>query len=90
MRIEWSIAAQDDLDRIQEYIEQHSRQGAKRVWRRIYDRVTLQAEIPFAAPLHRDGPARLLVITGTPYIVLYRVEGDVLKVEQVIHGARRH
>ena len=58
------------------------------MWLRIHERVELQAEIPLAAPLFRNGPARMLVVSGTPYIVMYVVEADVLRVEQVIHGAR--
>lgn len=88
MRVEWSLAAQDDLDHIQAFIEQDSPRAAERIWVRIYERVALQAEIPFAAPLHRNGPARKLVVSGTPYLVLYIVEGDALKVEKVLHGAR--
>ena len=88
MKIEWSLEARRDLDRIQEYIEEHSPSGAERVWARIHERVGLQAEIPLAAPLHRDGPARMLVVTGTPYLVFYVVEGDVLRVEQIVHGAQ--
>lgn len=88
MRIEWSLAARDDLDRIQAYIEQHSPRAAEKIWLRIYERVGQQADFPLAAPLYGDGPVRKLVISGTPYIVLYRVDGDVLKVEQVVHGAR--
>lgn len=88
MRIEWSFEALRDLDQIQEYLEQHSPRAAKRMWLRIHERVELQAEMPLAAPIHRDGPARMLVVGGTPYIVMYLVQGDLLRVEQVIHTAR--
>jgi toxin ParE1/3/4 len=88
VKIEWSFEALRDLDQIQDYLEQHSPRAAKRMWLRIHERVELQAEIPLAAPLYRDGPARMLVVRGTPYIVMYVVESDVLKVEQVIHAAR--
>jgi toxin ParE1/3/4 len=88
MKIEWSLAAVRDLDEIQEYIQQHSPKGAERVWVRVHQRIALQAEIPFAAPLYRGGPARMLVVTGTPYLVFYVVEGDVLRVEQIVHGAQ--
>jgi len=88
MKIEWSLNALGDLDRIQEYLEQESPQGAHRIWVRIHERVGLQAEMPLAAPLHRGGPSRMLVIAGTPYIVFYVTEGDVLKVEQVVHAAQ--
>lgn len=88
MKIEWSLAALEDLDRIQEFIEQDSARAAERIWVRIHERVALQAHIPHAAPLHKAGPLRILVISGTPYLVFYLVKGDVLRVEQVVHGAR--
>jgi len=88
VKIEWSLDALGDLDQIQAYIEPESPSGAKRIWLRIVERVALQTHIPFAAPLHRSGPARRLIVTGTPYIVLYVVDGDVLRVEQVVHAAR--
>lgn len=88
MRVEWSLAALADLDRIQEYIEQESPAAADRIWVRIYERVARQADMPFAAPVHGSGPARRLVISGTAYLVFYVVEADVLRVEQVLHAAQ--
>lgn len=88
MKIEWSLAAVRDLDQIETYIEQHTPRGAKRIWSRIHERIVLQADIPLAAPLFKSGPARMLVVTRTPYIVLYVVDGDVLRVEQIVHGAQ--
>jgi addiction module RelE/StbE family toxin len=88
MRIEWSQAALADLDRIQEYIEQESPAAAERIWVRIYERVARQVDMPLAAPLHGAGPARRLVISGTAYLVFYVVDGDVLRVEQVLHAAQ--
>lgn len=32
---------------------------------------------------------RELVITGTPYLVPYRVVGDVIVILRVLHGARQ-
>lgn len=58
------------------------------MWLRIHDRVALQASMPLAAPIHGNGPARKLVVSGTPYIVFYVIEGETLKVEQVLHGAQ--
>jgi toxin ParE1/3/4 len=88
VKVEWSLTAVDDLDRIQDYIEQESPRGAKRVWTRIHERVGLQADTPDAAPFYKGGPTRMLVITGTPYLVFYTVEGDVLRVEYILHGTR--
>jgi toxin ParE1/3/4 len=88
MKIQWSLAALADLDRIQEYIEQESPAAAGRVWVRIHERVARQALMPFAAPVHGAGPARRLVISGTAYLVFYVVDGDTFKVEQVLHAAQ--
>jgi toxin ParE1/3/4 len=87
MRIEWSLDAIRDLDRIQDYLIERNPQAAERIWLRIHERVGLQAHIPFAAPIYAEGPARMLVITGTPYLVFYVLDDDVLRVEQVLHGA---
>jgi hypothetical protein len=38
--------------------------------------------------MHGSGPARRLVISGTAYLVFYVVDGDVLKVETVLHAAQ--
>lgn len=88
MKVEWSLAALADLDRIQEYIEQENPAAAERIWVRIYDRVTRQADMPFAAPVHGEGPARRLVVSGTAYLVFYVVDGGVLRIEQVLHAAQ--
>jgi plasmid stabilization system protein ParE len=59
------------------------------MWVRIVERVANQAETPFAAPLERSGPARSLVVSQTPYVVTYIVDGDELRVLTVQHAAQR-
>ena len=88
MKIQWSLAAWRDLEGIQDYLIGKSPRGAERIWTRIHRRVGLLADFPFAAPVHGNGPARKLVVAGTPYIVLYLVEGGLVKIEAVFHGAR--
>jgi addiction module RelE/StbE family toxin len=88
VKIVWSPQAIGDLELIQEFIEQESPRGAQRVWLRIVERVSSRAEMPLAAPLHRGGPARRLVIAHTPYVVLYQVVGDEMRIEAVFHTAQ--
>ena len=43
---------------------------------------------------HRGRPGRWpgtreLIIPGTPYIVPYRVKGDLVEILRILHGARR-
>ena len=88
MKVVWSSQAISELEQIQEFIEQESPRGAQRIWVRIVQRVASQTIMPLAAPLEGEGPARRLVITRTPYIVLYQVADDELRVEAVFHAAQ--
>lgn len=74
---------------IQKYVGKRSPRGASRIWVRIVERVANQADMPFAAPLERGGPARSLVVNQTQYVVTYLVDGDELRVLTVQHAAQR-
>lgn len=88
MRIVWSTQARADLHYIQTYLAERSPRGSERIWLRIVRRVAAQADTPLAAPLEGDGPLRRMVVTQTPYLVFYLVEGDELRVEAVMHAAQ--
>jgi toxin ParE1/3/4 len=32
---------------------------------------------------------RELVISGLPYLVVYRIRGDVIEITRILHGAQR-
>ena len=53
---------------------------------RILNRVSAQVHMPLSAPIERDGPERCLVVTRTPYLVLYDVIGDDLRVVAIYHA----
>lgn len=89
MKVLWSPRARSDLLAIRSYLMQHSPRAAQRIVTRIVKRVAQQREMPYAAPVERDGPERCLVIGGTPYLVLYTVSETVLTVAAVYHGMRQ-
>jgi plasmid stabilization system protein ParE len=89
VKVVWTQRARRQLHAIQKYVGKRSPRGAARMWLRIVERVANQAETPFAAPLERGGPARILVVSQTPYVLTYLVEGDELRVLTVHHGAQR-
>lgn len=88
MKLVWSDHARADLHRIQAYYLELNPRAAERIWLRIVQRVADQVSTPLAAPLERGGPLRRLVITRTPYLVFYLVEGDEFRVEGVTHAAQ--
>lgn len=88
MKIVWSRSARADLDAIQTYMLELNPHAGERIWVRIVERVTDLAEMPLAYPIDGDGPLRRLVVTRTPYVVLYGVTDDEVRIEAVFHMSR--
>jgi toxin ParE1/3/4 len=55
----------------------------------VFDRVDTLADHPEIGRPGRIPGTRELVITNTPFVVPYRVRGDLIEVLSVFHGARR-
>jgi toxin ParE1/3/4 len=90
MKIEWSPEAIEDLVSLRDYIAEENPSAAKRIAHRINDCVErLLSENPDMGRAGRVPGTRELVVTGTPYIVPYRVKRNSLQVLRVYHCARR-
>lgn len=89
MRIVWSRRAAAHLVAIREYIEQDNAKAAELVALRIRDAVQQLARQPLMGRPGKVRGTRELVITGTPYIVPYRVKRGVLEMIAVFHGRQK-
>ncbi|MCP4150867.1 MAG: type II toxin-antitoxin system RelE/ParE family toxin [bacterium] len=90
MHVRWTKAASQDLDSIEEYISRDDPGAAILQVIRVIDAVEKSLiESPSIGKPGRCPESREFYISGTPYIVAYRVEDNVLIVLRVIHGARR-
>jgi toxin ParE1/3/4 len=90
MRIEWTELAVGDLLALRAYIGSENPGAAERMVRRIVDLVETQlSRMPESGRFGRVEDTRELVVSGTPYIVVYRIIGHVVTVLRVLHGARR-
>jgi toxin ParE1/3/4 len=89
MRIVWRRRAQNDLQAARRYIEPDNPEAAKQLVLRILDGVSTLAAQPNLGRRGRVPGTRELIITGTPYIVPYRVHGREVQILRVYHGARR-
>jgi toxin ParE1/3/4 len=88
MRVSWTIPALRDLDQIQDFIAQDSPIAAYRLATELIGRTdTLLTANPNAGRAGRAPGTRELVLSGTPYIVVYRVR-KLVEVVAVVHGAR--
>lgn len=71
------------------YIAENNPQAAATVARSILRAVERLPDNPAIGRPGRVMDTRELVIAGTPYIVLYRVMGDVIVILRVLHEVRK-
>lgn len=90
MNIRWSPEAIRDLASLRDFISQDDPSAAQRIVLRIIGSVeNLLPDHPQIGRAGRVPGTRELVISGTPYVVPYRVQHGVLQVLRVYHGARQ-
>jgi len=90
MRLTWSDRSIDHLQAIVAHIAEDDPLAARRVLERIIDLTErLLGEHASIGRPGRVSGTRELVVTRTPYIVVYTVGEETISVEAVVHGARR-
>lgn len=90
MRIVWAKRAASALQREHAYLSLDNPPAANRVRDRILRAVESLSQFPTSGRGGRLPDTRELVITGTPYIAIYRVQTDEITVLAVFHTSRKH
>ena len=89
MQLRWTEEAADDLERIADYLLIQAPGRAPKLLRDVYDAPSTLLTFPNRGrPGKREG-TRELVLTPLPYIVVYKVLGDVIFVVRILHGAQQ-
>lgn len=88
MRLEWSKESGIDLREIHALIQVDNISAASRVIRSIRESAQLLAENPLMGRVGSVAGTRELVINHYPYIVIYRVGANLVRVLAVIHTSR--
>ncbi len=83
-----SPAALHDLEEIRDYIAKDSPPRATKQIEKLYDRFHTLASMPGAGRLRPNLGADVRSFAIAPYVVFYRLQGDVVLVMRVLHGAR--
>lgn len=87
MKLEWSVFALSDRERIFDYIEADNPRAAVAIDDRIRERVEGLLQFPLSGRQGRVAGTWELVITGTPYIAAYRIADETIRILRVLHGA---
>lgn len=88
MKLVWSQRALEDRRAIFDSIEMDDPRAAIRVDDRIRDAIWRLIEFTESGRPGRVAATRELIIARTPYTAPYEIEGDLVRVLRVIHGAR--
>lgn len=89
MRIAWSASAFSDRDVIFDYIEADNPAAAARVDSVIEAQAEPLTEFSEMGRKGRMDDTRELVVTGLPYVIVYRIEGEVVRILRVLHSAQQ-
>lgn len=87
--IVWTAPAAAQLAEAYSYIAESSPSAAENQVELIVSAARNLAEFPEMGRLGRRRGTRELVISGTPYIVAYRIRLSSVRVLAVMHGAQR-
>ena len=88
MKIAWSPEARRQISEIWHYIAVDDPRAADRIVARLAAAVEKLAHFPHLGRPGRER-SRELPVSGTPFIVVYRVEQDEVRIGSVLHGAQR-
>ena len=89
MQIRLTRSATRDLDAIEAYIAEDNPNAAVQTVLRVVEAIEGLAEFPNMGRPGRVPGTREIVVSGTPFIAVYKVEANTLWVARVLHGAQR-
>jgi len=81
--------AVENLRSAHEYLEGENPQAACDVVDRIMSAVERLEQFPHMGRSGRVDGSRELVVTGTPFVVAYRVKSESVQILAVLHAARK-
>ena len=88
MKIVWTKPARNDLRDIFIYISEENPNAARTLLSEIKERAVLLQDNPLIGRMGRVDGTRELVITGTHYILPYRIKEQQIQILAVFHAAR--
>lgn len=89
MTLRWTRLAAGHLESAFEYLTQINADAADSVVERILSAIEALEQHPQMGRSGRVPRTRELVVTGTPFVVAYRVRKGRIEILAVLHGARR-
>ena len=88
MQVRWTESATQDIRGIARYIRKDNPAAARAVAKATLDAADSLSLFPFKGREGKIADTRELVVSGLPYIVVYKVTKTAIHVLHIYHGAR--
>jgi toxin ParE1/3/4 len=89
MRLVWTSAAVADIEQIFDYLLEKIPDRVTTTIERVFTSVSELRRFPRRGRSGRKEGTRELVLTKLPYLIVYEVVDQSIRVLRVLHGARR-
>jgi len=89
LQVQWTEKANRNLEEVEAFIAQDNPEAAIRMVLKVIRSVEQLADSPGLGRPGRILGTRELVISGTPFLVPYRVRGEVIEILALLHGAMK-
>ena len=88
MHVKWLATAKENLDSDADFIAKDNPKAAESIVQLVVKKIRVLEQYPFLGRIGRIPGTRELIISGTPYIVPYRIVEDRIEILRVIHASR--
>ena len=90
MKVRWTRQSLQDLKHLHEFIVEENPEAAREMIARVYEAATEHLAMhPRMGKEGRVTGTRELILAGTPYILVYVLEGSGIQIVTVLHSSRR-
>ncbi|MEI6270384.1 MAG: type II toxin-antitoxin system RelE/ParE family toxin [Methylococcaceae bacterium] len=89
MQVKWTVSAGSDRENAINYIAVDSLTAALSQLDEIERQTDRLADYPKLGRPGRVKGTRELVVNRTPFIVVYRIKGEIIQILRVLHGAQQ-
>ena len=89
MKLRWTDGAVEDLQAARDYLDSENPRAAWDAIDRIMSAVERLEQFPQMGRPGRVARSRELVVTGTPFLVAYRMKGESVQILAVLHAKRK-
>jgi addiction module RelE/StbE family toxin len=88
MLVRWTKSAADDLESIVNFVRADNSEAALRVGRKLYEAAKSLSDMPRRGRVGQAPGTRELIVVPLPYIVVYQVLEQDIRIVRVRHTAQ--